>query len=97
MGSQLNIGRLILEASDSSGDELSSAGRGDSSGLDHEDSLGPNVRARLKAGPSGVVSDVLEKGLEVPPGSDIAGMGAQKPEPPLVQAAWANVGGVSAA
>ena len=32
-----------------------------------------------------MVSNALEKGLEVPPWSDIAGMGAQKPEPPLVQ------------
>ena len=43
--------------------------------------FGPSWRA----GPSGVVSGVLEKGPEVPPGSDITGMGAQKPEPPLVQ------------
>ena len=32
-----------------------------------------------------MVSDVLGKGPEVPPRSDIAGMVAQKPEPPLVQ------------
>ena len=38
-----------------------------------------------KAGPSDVVSDAQEKGAEVPPGSDIAWMGAQKPEPPLKQ------------
>ena len=37
-----------------------------------------------RAGPSYVVSDVLEKGPEVPPWSDITGMGAQKPEAPLV-------------
>ena len=38
-----------------------------------------------KAGPSSVVSYAQEKGVEVPPGSDIAWMGAQKPEPPLKQ------------
>ena len=38
-----------------------------------------------KAGPSDVVSDAHEKGPEVPPGSDITWMGAQKPEPPLKQ------------
>ena len=32
-----------------------------------------------------MVSDVLGKGPEVQPGSDIAGIGAQKLEPPLVQ------------
>ena len=37
-----------------------------------------------KAGPSYVTSDVLEKGPEVPPWSDITGMGAQKPEAPPV-------------
>ena len=37
-----------------------------------------------RAGPSCVVSDALEKGPEVPPWSDIAGMGAQKPEAPPV-------------
>ena len=37
-----------------------------------------------KVGPSDVVSDALGKGLEVPPESDIAGMGAQKLEPPLI-------------
>ena len=31
-----------------------------------------------------MVSDALEKGSEVPPWSDIAGMGAQKPEAPPV-------------
>ena len=38
-----------------------------------------------KAGPSDVVSDAQEKGLEVPLGSGMAWMGAQKPEPPLKQ------------
>ena len=37
-----------------------------------------------RAGPSYVVSDALEKGPEVPPWSDIAWMGAQEPEPPLM-------------
>ena len=32
-----------------------------------------------------MVSDVLGKGPEVPPGSNIARMGAQKPKTPLVQ------------
>ena len=38
-----------------------------------------------RAGPSSTVSDALGKGREAPPGSDIIGMGAQKPNPPLVQ------------
>ena len=50
MGSQLNIGRLILEAGDSWGDELSSVEGGDDLGLDLEDSPGPDVRARLEGG-----------------------------------------------
>ena len=37
-----------------------------------------------KAGPSCIVSDALEKGLEVPHWSDIAWMGAPEPEPPLM-------------
>ena len=43
-------GRLILEAGDIWGDELSSAAveDGDGSGRDDEDSLGPDVRARLE-------------------------------------------------
>ena len=46
----MNIGRLILEADDNWGDEPLSAGGGDGSGLDLEDSLGPDVRARLEGG-----------------------------------------------
>ena len=43
---------------------------------------GPAWRAR----PSCMVSEALEKGSEVPPWSDFAGMGAQKPEaPPVLQ------------
>ena len=38
-----------------------------------------------KAGPFVVVSDAQEKGPEVPPGSGIAWIRAQKPEPPLKQ------------
>ena len=41
-----------------------------------------------RVGPSCIVSDVLEKGPEVPPWSDIAGIGAQKPEPPLISQQW---------
>ena len=37
-----------------------------------------------RAEPSSVVSNALEKGPVVPPWSDIAGMGAQKPEPPRI-------------
>ena len=37
-----------------------------------------------RAGPSYVVSEAPEKGPEVPPWSDITGMGAQKPEAPQV-------------
>ena len=37
-----------------------------------------------RAGPSCVVSDTMEKGLEVSPGSDIVGMGVQKLEAPPV-------------
>ena len=45
----MNNGRLILEAGDKCGDELSSAaGEGDGSGLDDEDSPRPDVRARLE-------------------------------------------------
>ena len=44
-----NNGRLILEAGDKWGDELSSAvGEGDGSGLNDEDSPGLDVRARLE-------------------------------------------------
>ena len=46
----MNIGHLILEASDNWDDELSSAGGGDSSGRDLEDSPGPDVRVRLEGG-----------------------------------------------
>ena len=49
IGVPTNNGCLILEAGDKWGDELSSAvGEGDGSGLDDEDSLGPNVRTRLE-------------------------------------------------
>ena len=44
----MNNGRLIFEAGDSWGDELSSAGGGDGSGRDVEDSPRPDVRARLE-------------------------------------------------
>ena len=48
-GVPTNNGRLILEASDKWGDELSSAAvEGDGSSLDDEDSPGPDVRARLE-------------------------------------------------
>ena len=47
---KVNIGRLILEAGDNWGDELSSARGGDGSGLDLEDSPGPDARARLGGG-----------------------------------------------
>ena len=46
----MNIGRLILEASDNWDGELSSAGGGDGSGRDLEDSPGPDVRVRLESG-----------------------------------------------
>ena len=49
IGVPTNNGRLILEADDKWGDELSSAAvEGDGSGLDDEDSPGPDVRARLE-------------------------------------------------
>ena len=44
----MNNGSLILEAGDSYGDEPSSAGGGDGSGRDLEDSPGPYIRARLE-------------------------------------------------
>ena len=45
----MNNGRLILEAGDKWGNELSSAAvEGDGSCPDDEDSLGPDVRARLE-------------------------------------------------
>ena len=37
-----------------------------------------------RVGPSYVVSEAPEKGLKVPPWSDITGMGAPKPEAPRV-------------
>ena len=68
----MNNGRLILEAGDKCGDELSSAaGEGDGSGLDDEDSPRPDVRAPLGGlGPSWIVSTVLGKGPEAPSSSD---------------------------
>ena len=42
------MGRLILEIDESWGDEPSSAGGGDGSGRDLEDSPGPDVRAHLE-------------------------------------------------
>ena len=49
IGVPTNNGRLILEAGDNWGDELSFAAvEGDSSGLDDEDSPRPDVRARLE-------------------------------------------------
>ena len=48
IGSLVNMGRLILEAGDNWGDEPSSAGGGDGSGRDLEDSPEPDVRARLE-------------------------------------------------
>ena len=48
-GVPTNNGRLILKADDNWGDELSSAAvEGDGSGLDDEDSPGPDVRPRLE-------------------------------------------------
>ena len=44
----VNIGRLILEAGNRWGDELSSAGVGNGSGRDVEDSPGLDVQARLE-------------------------------------------------
>ena len=46
----------------------------------------PRLMSELawRVGPSCVVSDALKKGSKVPPWSDIAGMGAQKPEAPPV-------------
>ena len=41
-------------------------------------------RPAWRARPSCVVSEAPEKGPEVPPWSDIAGLGAQKPEAPRV-------------
>ena len=44
------MGRLILEAGDNGGDEPSSAGGGDGSGRDLEDSPGPDVQDCLEGG-----------------------------------------------
>ena len=52
MESQLNIGRLILKAGDSWGDELSSTRGGDVSGLDLEDSPGPEERTKKEVSDS---------------------------------------------
>ena len=56
IGSQLYISRLILDVGDNWGGELSSAGEGDGSGLDLEDSPGPDVQACLEGG-------ALQRGL----------------------------------
>ena len=50
IGVPTNNGRLILEAGNKWGDELSSAtaGDGDGSGRDDEGSPGPDVRAHLE-------------------------------------------------
>ena len=50
MGFPTNSGRRILEAGDSWGDEVASAAdvTGDGYGLEEDDSLGPDVRARLE-------------------------------------------------
>ena len=48
IGFPMNNGRLILEAGDSWGDEPPSVGGGDGSGRDLEESLGPDVQARLE-------------------------------------------------
>ena len=50
IGLQLNIGRLILEVGDNGGDELGAVGGSVGSGLDREDSPGPDVRAYLEDG-----------------------------------------------
>ena len=50
MGFPTNIGRLILDAGESRGDEVASVadGTGDGGGLKDDDSPGPEVRARLE-------------------------------------------------
>ena len=48
IGSPMNMGRLILEDGESWGDEPSSAGGGDGSDRDLEDSPEPDVQARLE-------------------------------------------------
>ena len=48
IGVLVNNGRLILEAGDRWGDELSSAREGDGSGRDVDNSPKPDVRARLE-------------------------------------------------
>ena len=80
IGSLVNMGRLILKAGDSWGDEPSSAGGGDGSGRDLEDSPGLMSWPAWRVGPSCVVSEALEKGPEVPSWSD----NAEIPEAPQV-------------
>ena len=74
IGVLVNNGRLILEAGDRWGDELSSTGEGDGSGRDDEDSPGPDVRARLEGRPSCVVSEASGKGPRVPSSFDTSGI-----------------------
>ena len=74
MGSPVNMGRLILEAGESWGDEPSSAGGGDGSGRDLEDSPGLMSGPAWRVKPSCVISEALEKGPEVSSSSDISGI-----------------------
>ena len=67
----MNMRGLIIEAGESWVDEPSSAGGGDGSGRDLEDSPESNVRARLEGGPFCVVSEAPGKGPEVPSSSSI--------------------------
>ena len=70
----MNNGRLILEAGDRWGDELSSVGEGDGSGREIEDSPGPDVPARLEGRALLRRLWGTEEGAEVPSSSDISGI-----------------------
>ena len=74
------MGRLILEAGESWGDEPSSAEGGDGSGRDLETPPGPMSSPVWRAGPSYVIFEAPEKGPEVPSWSNIFGI----PEAPQV-------------
>ena len=70
----MKMGRLILEAGDSWGDEPSSVGEVTARAEISKTPLGLMSGLSWRAGPSCVVSEVSEKGPEVPSFSDIAGI-----------------------
>ena len=68
----MNMGRLILEADESWGDEPSSAGEVAAPAEISKTPPGLMSELASRAGPSRVVSEVVEKGPAVPSWYDIA-------------------------